>query len=155
MTNKYHENNFINENRALWLEQLRRPESEKATGMLEDGEYENARCCLGHACYALGIECEEEAIEIGGVLHTRVYYDHNYEVLSDEVAEMLDIDPNGHFERAVEISDYYPDLVQYNEFLCLSDLNDRTDLTPQQIADVIEDQFVKGNMSPTPYPIED
>ena len=146
MTNKYHENDFINENRDLWLEQLHSPESEKAVSMLEDGEYENARCCLGHACYALGIEREVEQLSFGGVLHTRVYYDHDHEVLSEDVAQMLDITPNGDFINAVDIAEYYPDLVLYNEFLCLSELNDRTELDPQQIAVILADQFVKRNM---------
>ena len=139
---KIHEKDSIQYWREQWLEQLRNPESEKVTGMLEDPHCENARCCLGHACYALGIEREES------VNQEYVYYDGEWEVLSGEVAEMLDITQNGNFVHDVNIADYFPEYLP-NKYMCLSDLNDRTSLKPQQIAVILEDQFAKGNMCHT------
>ena len=45
----------VDENRQKWLAVLRAPESSKAVGVLESRTDENSRCCLGHACHALGI----------------------------------------------------------------------------------------------------
>jgi len=42
------------ENRKIWINFLKKKDRKKAYGALDEGG--GKRCCLGHACYVLGIE---------------------------------------------------------------------------------------------------
>ena len=143
---KYHNDPVIHENRKKWLEQLRKPESEKTYSKLERYDNPNARCCLGHACHALGIEREE--IKYYGEEHG-VTYGNEHDVLPKEAAEMLDITLSGSIREEVRIDGFQNGRPRY--FVTLTTLNDKTELTPQQIADIIEDLFLKNGLYKSKY----
>ena len=140
---KYHKNPVIHLNRKLWLKQLRNPESTKAYRRLENWESPNERCCLGHACHALGIErvVRQDWSEMQAGYICSVSYDEERSVLSNRVAEMLDITRMGQFRNS-----YRQDEDAVQVFTCLTDLNDQTDLEPHQIADIIEEMFVEDKL---------
>ena len=121
----------IDENRQKWLSVLRAPESKKALGVLESSEDPNARCCLGHACHALGLKRTEPA----GSRY--VHYDSKSQWLSKNARRALRIDSTGYFRK--------PIIINGKKLTNLSQVNDWTSLTPQEIADVIEDQFDNNN----------
>ena len=121
----------INENRQKWLAVLRDPESKKVTSILESTGDPNARCCLGHACHALSLK---------RTMYDKsryVYYDYEFRQLPLRACEALEIDTNGSFKEPIVIKDH--------NFYGLTGVNDGTSLTPQEIADVIEDQFKNNN----------
>ena len=136
----------INENRRKWLDQLRDPEAGKTTEKLESSVKSNERCCLGHACHALGSDREACADGI-------VYYDGEEGILPRSVEQKLNITHRGDFKEPIIVKfmkreDLPYGLRPYGTERQVSDLievNDFTELTPQQIADVIEDQFRTGN----------
>ena len=145
----------INENRRKWLDQLRDPQARKTTEKLESSVKPNERCCLGHACHALGSDREACADGI-------VYYDGEEGILPRSVEQKLNITHRGDFKEPIIVKfmkreDLPYGLRPYGTERQVSDLievNDFTELTPQQIADVIEDQFRTGNFSPSwPGPI--
>ena len=127
----------IDENRRKWFGVLRDPESKKITNKLEDPEDTNARCCLGHACHALGIEREVE-FDPRKESHS-VCYDSSSIVLPDTVAYMLNITNVGDFKKTI----YVKSIPVSN----LTQANDDTNLTPAEIADLIEDQIKNDNFS--------
>ena len=141
---KYHNDPVIHENRKKWLEQLRNPESTKAYRRLENWETPNERCCLGHACHALGIErvVRKDWSEMQAGYIRSVSYDEERSVLSNRVAEMLDITRMGLFRKP-----YPQDENAVQVFTCLTDLNDQTDLEPQIIADIIEEMFIDDELA--------
>ena len=130
--------NSISENRKIWLKQLRDPNAKKAIGALESSSCPDLRCCLGHACYALGIERKESS--------TRVFYggknEWKYTSLPRPVSEMLGIDDFGLFKEPV--------LYKLKEYKSLADLNDKSDITPQKIADIIEANLEADNIKSYP-----
>ena len=133
----------INEYRAKWLAQLRSPKAKKTTLKLEDFKKPNKRCCLGHACHALGIKREvlESNYSLGNSI---VHYENEPTYLPEEAYEKLDITSEGRFVTPVEldhIHKYYKGDVYKN----LARINDHTALTPAEIADVIEEQFKANN----------
>ena len=115
----------------LWLEVLRDPKSEKTQGRLEDPDNAKARCCLGHACHALG---EERYVKTSGAGYPSqapyiVMYAGDAGVLSEGAASLLGIQPDGLLKESDGgVKGMYT----------LVDLNDDTNLTPAEIADVIE-----------------
>ena len=127
----------IDENRQKWFKVLRDPESKKITNQLEDPEDPNARCCLGHACHALGIEREIE-LDPKKELYN-VYYHGSNIVLPDIVSQMLNISNAGDFKKTI--------YVKNTPVSNLTQLNDTTSLTPSEIANVIEDQIENNNLS--------
>ena len=48
--------NEILQNRRKWIDRLIRPESKKATGALRSIYDDDAMCCLGHGCEAMGLK---------------------------------------------------------------------------------------------------
>ena len=134
---KHYTKEQIDNNRRKWLAQLRDPESKKQAGKLESLDDSNARCCLGHACHALGIERWVEYHE-----DKIVTYDFRTTNLPGSACNMLNIDILGEFKKEV--------LVNGNFYRSLTEINDLTDLTPQEIADIVEDQFENDNLK-EPY----
>ena len=139
----------INEARQKWLAQLRDPESKKLTLRLEDAEDPKARCCLGHACHALGLPRSvdtEHELATGSKLVLVLYGEDEHtdrftsDVLPMNAAEMLDISVVGTFVKPLVHRGVQP------PYMSLSDLNDESTLTPAEIADVIEEQFEKDNL---------
>jgi len=126
-------------NRRKWINFLKGPKRKKAIECLDIGN--GRRCCLGHGAYILGIK--------------RRKCPRGYEYQ----------EPDGPWEIA--ISDVFRDLVglktsdgdfrdENGEMISLSELNDRTDATPQQIGHFLESVIEGGKYSPfrplTGYP---
>ena len=130
----------IDENRREWLAQLRDPESKKTIGELESYDDTNERCCLGHACYALNIHCDIN------ITDRTVSYDTEAGKLPNSACRKLNIDRIGRLNNDILLSDDD----EYDNFYIsnLTTLNDDTDLSPQEIADIIEDQFKTNNFKP-------
>ena len=133
---KYYTQKQIDNNRRKWLSQLRDPESKKETGQLESLDDSNTRCCLGHACHALGIKrlVESYAHEQEKV----VTYDFQNTNLPYSACNMLNINVLGEFKKEVLVNGKYCQ--------SLTEINDFTDLTPKEIADLIEEQFKENNL---------
>ena len=132
---------FYMSNREKWLEKLRDPNSHKMKGRLESGNYPNYRCCMGHACSALGEE--RFAGEFDGEDHeidANVGYGdaENLYHWTEKVAHDLNVNYRGEFEKPLDI--------EGKAIESLDQLNDHTDLTTQQIADVIEENLINGNL---------
>ena len=136
------------EARQKWLAQLRSPDAKKTTGKLEDFDDRRKRCCLGHACHALG-ESRRESISGHGKAVVQYGYDRALYQLPDSAAELLDITTSGRFKNAITVKHTVSGYEGFSRLMtCLSDLNDDTTLTPSEIADVIEEQFKTDNFVP-------
>ena len=132
----------IDKYRAQWLAQLRSPEAKKTTGKLEDPDAPEKRCCLGHACHALGAKRTVERREAYEHRDT-VFYGEKYgeaSWLPLEVRQKLNISLKGSFRVPVPV-----DGITVN---ALSIVNDYTKLLPSEIADIIEAQFKADNFLP-------
>ena len=121
----------ITENRQKWLAVLRDPESKKTRGVLESCTDPDARCCLGHACHALGIT-KTMPLFPGYIL-----YHSESQYLPMHARRALMVSRNGSFKKSI--------IIDNKELSNIAQVNDMTDLTPQEIADVIEDQFENNN----------
>ena len=153
--------------RRRWLAFLREDGRKKLTGWLENPDDPEARCCLGHACKVLGatrevVENDDSPDETGREWPRRVQYDGGYAALPRTVAGNLDIDLNGRFVEPVAIdaarvsADYF-DLNEAGQALIpsLAEINDSTDLNPWEIAGMIEEQWLFGNVQPVQSPEPD
>ena len=124
-----------------WLKVLRSPLSQRTKGKLEDGTYSEARCCLGHLCHALDvprhqIDGEGGLVEYGDADDG----DASWAELPEYVAKEAGITSDGTFKYRV--------CYKGTHYISLSDLNDSTKITPQEIADVIEEQAKEDNLEP-------
>ena len=117
-----------------WLKVLRDPASKKAKGELESLGLPEYRCCLGHLCYAL----EVPSRRVDNNLEYGEDRDTSYTQLPEYIARQVGITQDGDFIRDVEYD-------EVGTFGCLADLNDQTDITPQEIADIIEREAKAGN----------
>lgn len=94
----------VAEARAVWLKTLRAPGAKKTTQRLESPKDTNARCCLGHACHALGVERKVVTEGFpGGYQGPLVRYGGEVLALPRSVAKQLDISPLGAFRRKVYV----------------------------------------------------
>ena len=130
-------------NHKIWLAQLRDKSALKTHGKLEDANTPNSRCCLGHACHALGYKRKVFECDLGG---PDVFYDDQVASLSIEVQNDLGIDSVGTFRKRIRLDE---SRIKYSHlkpvFQNLSDINDRTNLTLGEIADLIEAQLKTDN----------
>lgn len=158
MSTKLHFDPSVSEARRSWLNYLRRPESRRAKGRLENPVDVEHRCCLGHACAAFSISgivpIERRVCNTKGTLSGRmfpvVFYgkreDWSENKLPYFIAKMLDITTEGKFRKEVKIGNIFTTM--YGKFDSLVPMNDDIDISPQQIADVIQEQFEKDNFVP-------
>jgi len=122
---------------TLWLKQLRSDEAEKHVGFLENYYNNKKRCCLGHACHVL-------APEIRDVKNMQVHYGKMCGLLPRNVAKLLNITLAGDFHETHLISDLQkviPGLIHTSDqdrFDSLTEINDHTNITLSQMADLIE-----------------
>ena len=123
----------------MWLRELRGPTALKMTGKLAHPLNENARCCLGHLCAAIGAKRTIDRFDYCGETYPRVCYEGETTVLPKKVCRVLDITEKGEFVHPVRLDGYMC------TFSSLVSLNDQTGLTPAQIADVIEKQIAADN----------
>ena len=132
--------------RAKWLKQLRSPTARKVTEALESYDCELARCCLGHANYALG---QRKWKSDDDVWYGDPAGSSTRSSLTKEAAMLLDITPQGFFKEPIPVQPgWHPVSIGIETIPNLVILNDTTILEPVQIADVIEEQFEKDNFRP-------
>ena len=131
----YYTQEEIDENRRKWLAQLRDLDSKKEFGQLENVKDSNARCCLGHACHALGIRRRVKQYPSSSI--DLVAYENTSGALPSSACYMLNITAIGRFIEKI--------IVNGESCSDLSDVNDNTLLSPAEIADVIQDQFNNNN----------
>lgn len=112
--------NEVLENREKWLAFLEKKGRKKAAGHLDIGG--GQRCCLGHACYILGISRKWEG------------HDYDYDGSVGYAPESL-VEKIGLTDRYGSIKDSYDDPKR-----ALADMNDQTDMSPQDIA-----AFIRAN----------
>lgn len=127
--------NEVLENRKKWLEYLRAPGRRKARGYLDIGN--GKRCCLGHACKALGMKSEDkqiyDSLTKGESFHS-YFYDSEETVAPQKVIDSLGLrDSFGSLSETVMLNDY--------SIANLVTLNDDTNLRPREIADFIEKHY--------------
>ena len=127
-----HNDPEIHRLRKEWLDYLRQPGRKKTKEVLERYHDNEARCCLGHACHHFGIDRTvlEDSLS--------VLYDKQGSVLPERLQWDLDMTEAGDFCEPIDVED---------EIIgdCIG-LNDETDLSMAEIADIIEQQMVTGNM---------
>ena len=146
----------IEKYRKKWLAQLRHPDAMKARTELENYEDPRQRCCLGHACHALGIKRKERMTEftLDGPTNTNVvFYDESTTYLPAKARKKLNLTYNGEFRKPIKVSSslakYWEETELFKaEFSNLAALNDLTPLGPNEIADVIEENFENDNFRP-------
>ena len=131
-TKQLHNDPEIHRFRKKWLDFLRQPGRKKAKEVLEQYSDNEARCCLGHACHYFGVDRVVKH-EVHSVL-----YCNNGSCLPDSLQWDLDMTEGGDFWEAIDVGD---------EIIadCIG-LNDETDLSMSEIADIIEQQMIAGNM---------
>lgn len=122
------------EARAQWLTVLRDPKSKRNTGLLEDYDDQNKRCCLGHACHALGIE---RAFRPSKLVCYGRGMESSLATLPWEAQQLLGITYDGRLRRGVMVQDFF--------YSNLATLNDDTKIEPAEMADIIEEQFAQDN----------
>ena len=126
----------IYSNRLKWIEYLKRPETLKAQEELESFNDPEFRCCLGHACHVL-------APETRTLRKYRVLYGGQESYLPEALVEALGLYSNSgdlHFGE-IKIAGF-PN--KHN----LSELNDSTDITPQEIGAYLESVVIGGDDTP-------
>ena len=142
----------ILENRKTWIKRLKDPKSKKSKHRLGDC-YTGGMCCLGHGCEALKIERRDTLYQ--------VFYENNPSYPPDSFVEKVGLyNRHGHI-RLVGIYKRYGHIrldkesikVNGNKYtvgntVSLSDLNDDTDITPQEIGLYLESVIDGGDDSP-------
>ena len=142
----------------IWLRALRDPDAQKHCGSLEDYDNPKARCCLGHACAALGLKrADDQWIQDNYGEKTVLYGvdrgDYDETCLPKSLSKRLNISPGGGFIKKIEIEGQNENGAPIL-FDSLVHVNDDTDLTLAQIADLIEEQNRKKNFRKTD-PLDD
>ena len=131
----------IYNNRMKWIEYLKRPETRKHKGSLEDFEDPECRCCLGHACHVL-------APDTRTVINSdeQVFYDEHSASMPDKLVLALGLynDLGG----AANIGETYLNVPKVHPTTCLADLNDNTKITPQEIGAYLESVIMGGEDTP-------
>lgn len=143
----------VQENRKKWLEFLREPGRKKAQGALEYHYDPDARCCLGHAGHLF----VPDTRKLDG---DYVFYDGRGNTAGRRIQRALFITHAGEFRESVVVDRSRG--IESDEEVTLNDdgnvligscatLNDATDLTMAEIADIIEEQFKNNNLVEPDY----
>lgn len=113
----------VKANRKKWIDFLREDGRKKAKGVLDRGNEE--RCCLGHACYVLGVlrRVEDEGVTYGEAGTTSL--------APDELLELLGL--------RNDVGAFKPEIDE--GIVSLAALNDYTNYTPKEIGDFIEKHY--------------
>lgn len=144
----------IREYRQKWIDVLIDPETKKADGTLDRGN--GARCCLGHACFALGIESRKKPGLITPPIDEYFQYrdgkDWESYYLPYVPTEML-----GMWTHTGATAQRKPfPIGEYEEQKALADYNDMTKITPQEIGQYLLTVIEGGEDTPfrplTDYP---
>lgn len=111
--------------RKKWVKALRSGKFKQTEGALYNGK---AYCCLGVACR---LDAREN-----GKKFILCNYDNYDKVLPPSMTKKLDIGSYGELKKSIKI--------EGREYSALTGLNDEAGYSFKQIADVIEDQFIKN-----------
>ena len=124
-------------NRRRWAIFLQDPARKKHVNALEHPTNCEARCCLGHYAHMAGATRTQEDP------HFSPKYDGDRHSLSNDLKEQLGLkDTDGDFNTNIEEEyQYGPSLAQ---------INDETNLTPQQIGWLIQNVWLYGGPN-TPF----
>ena len=120
----------------LWLKQLRDPSAKKAIRQLESAKT-GGRCCLGHACFVLLPPQSRETNQYDEVL-----YDGYKALFPPSLAKLLNVTRGVKFVHPIVISKDGDEV----EVISITGINDGTDYTLFQIADILEEQRAKRNL---------
>lgn len=128
----------IYDNRMKWIEYLKRPETKKHSGELEDFDDNESRCCLGHACHIFSPETRY-------VSGDEVKYGSSAKVPDLGICGMLGLhDDCGSVRSEIPIDT----ISNHNELTALTELNDGTEATPQEIGAYLESVIMGGDDTP-------
>lgn len=123
----------ILENRKKVIEFLKSPTLQKERYRLENAYDTNRRCCLGHMCHVLHLK--RAVREINGIEH--VLYDEHNTTAPDTLIKLIGLnDKWGSFYKDGGVQD------------CLSNMNDFTEMTPQEIGVYLESVIMGGPETP-------
>lgn len=111
--------------RKKWVKALRSGKFKQTDSVLYNGK---AYCCLGIACR---LDAREK-----GKNFILCNYDDCDQTLPPSIQEKLNIDDYGELEKPVRI--------EGREYTNLAELNDEAHYSFKEIADVIEEQFIKN-----------
>lgn len=130
----------ILENRKKWAEFLMKPGRRKAQSRLDTGG--GNRCCLGHACYVLGIKPENKE----GI----IYYDESFEMAPERLINMLGLwQDDGATENYEHVIPLFPEYTsKYNNIKDLAAGNDETSASPQRIGKYLMTVLEGGKHTP-------
>jgi hypothetical protein len=126
----------IYDNRMKWIEYLKRPKTIKGIEELESYNNPECRCCLGHACHVLSPETRT----LGKY---RVLYGGQQSYLPEALVEALGLYSNSGDLNFGEIK-----IAGFPNKHNLADLNDSTDITPQEIGAYLESCVIGGDDTP-------
>lgn len=149
----------IIENRWKWIKFLQSPERKKAKAVLDRGS--DRRCCLGHACFILGIESNRSSE------YALTSYDGMFNSPPNELRKMLGLRSTlGYIVDSDKLNIYRTSnddklridderyegetVVDLALGMCLSTINDQTDVTPQDIGDYLE-RCMNDPTLPSPF----
>ena len=116
-------------NRESWIAFMLRPGRRKATGVLDAGDGE--RCCLGHACYSLGMRPTRTG--------NRLYYDDSDELMPTVAVVALGLRSDD--GAGAEGEELWSGSMSHDT---LTDLNDSTDWSPRQIGEYLQTKINGG-----------
>ena len=148
----------ILDNRNEWIKALLDPSAKKTTGVLEQIDHNGevvGRCCLGTGCSALGVK------RIVGDMQNVGYYDgkddgHSVfkdeplyaECFSQEFADLVGLDNKEGFRGDYQWPALTKIIVGEYEGASLSELNDETYITPQEIGAYLQTVIEGGKETP-------
>jgi hypothetical protein len=126
----------VKANRRKWIDFLREDGRKKAVDALDVGNEE--RCCLGHACFVLGVE---QHVSVSQENSNGIFYGKGWNcgAAPAELIELVGLRSSGGsfapFTFAVEMN------LQSLMITSLAELNDKTNYTPKEIGDFIESHY--------------
>jgi hypothetical protein len=136
-------NDQIMANRRRWIDYLKNPDTKKAQGWLDLGNGE--RCCLGHGCFVLGIVSEKNE----KTKPHHIEYDGEDCFPPASFVEMVGLYGNdGEFVEPDDFSAREGFSFGEHTFYGLANLNDDSEITPQEIGEYLESVIEGGENTP-------
>lgn len=129
----------ILENRRKWIDYLKLPDTKKSAGRLENPVVPENRCCLGHACHVLIPELRKQSDE-----SFTVYYDDEMAYAPVSLKQKLGLYDRQGGNLLYDLFSIEP----YAEQRSLSEFNDYTAITPQEIGAYLETVIEGGPKTP-------
>lgn len=140
----------ILENREKWVNFLLDPSRKKTQGRLEAGNNYQHRCCIGHACSVLEIKRTSQRVGHANA----VFYGDGMEdsIAPSELLELVGlIDVEGSFNKPFNQRDEEGNFKA--RIYSLVQMNDETDMTPQEIGQFIKDNITGEEETSPFYPL--